>query len=170
MYEWLDPLVAAIGRLDGSEVARASTGNFADDLEDQLTVHRAEQSADDHLRCEGAPSIWFDRVADGHHACLRRGRPRVHGLLLETANSRSTSFPSGRETKCLSPTLPDSGVSRHTGGPKAHPHRGMPASALYCLPDLKDPDERIAMTDVSLEELGPVDYMVVEFPAGASNF
>src|SRR3954469_23081765 len=26
------------------------------------------------------------------------------------------------------------------------------------------------MTDVSLEELGPVDYMVVEFPAGASNF
>ena len=26
------------------------------------------------------------------------------------------------------------------------------------------------MTDVSLDELGPVDYMVVEFPAGASNF
>jgi Family of unknown function (DUF6325) len=26
------------------------------------------------------------------------------------------------------------------------------------------------MTDVSLEELGPVDYAVVEFPAGASNF
>jgi len=26
------------------------------------------------------------------------------------------------------------------------------------------------MTDVSLEELGPVDYLVVEFPAGASNF
>jgi hypothetical protein len=25
------------------------------------------------------------------------------------------------------------------------------------------------MTDVSLEELGPVDYLVVEFPAGASN-
>ena len=26
------------------------------------------------------------------------------------------------------------------------------------------------MTDVSLNELGPVDYVVVEFPAGASNF
>jgi hypothetical protein len=26
------------------------------------------------------------------------------------------------------------------------------------------------MTDVSLDELGPVDYIVVDFPAGASNF
>jgi len=26
------------------------------------------------------------------------------------------------------------------------------------------------MTDVSLDELGPVDYIVVEFPPGASNF
>ena len=26
------------------------------------------------------------------------------------------------------------------------------------------------MSDVSLDELGPVDYAVVEFPAGASNF
>jgi hypothetical protein len=26
------------------------------------------------------------------------------------------------------------------------------------------------MTEVSLDELGPVDYVVVEFPAGASNF
>jgi hypothetical protein len=26
------------------------------------------------------------------------------------------------------------------------------------------------MTDVQLDELGPVDYTVVEFPAGASNF
>ena len=27
-----------------------------------------------------------------------------------------------------------------------------------------------AMTDTSLDQLGPVDYIVVEFPAGASNF
>src|SRR5213595_2237159 len=27
-----------------------------------------------------------------------------------------------------------------------------------------------AMTDRSLDKLGPVDYLVVEFPAGASNF
>jgi hypothetical protein len=26
------------------------------------------------------------------------------------------------------------------------------------------------MTDVSINDLGPVDYLVVEFPAGASNF
>lgn len=26
------------------------------------------------------------------------------------------------------------------------------------------------MTEVSLEELGPVDYLIVEFPAGTSNF
>src|SRR5438045_9584441 len=26
------------------------------------------------------------------------------------------------------------------------------------------------MTDRSLDELGPVDYLIVEFPAGASNF
>jgi hypothetical protein len=26
------------------------------------------------------------------------------------------------------------------------------------------------MTDTTLDELGPVDYLVVEFPAGASNF
>jgi hypothetical protein len=26
------------------------------------------------------------------------------------------------------------------------------------------------MSDVSLDELGPVDYVIVEFPAGASNF
>jgi len=26
------------------------------------------------------------------------------------------------------------------------------------------------MTDASLDELGPVDYVIVEFPAGASNF
>ena len=26
------------------------------------------------------------------------------------------------------------------------------------------------MTDESLDELGPVDYLVIEFPAGASNF
>jgi hypothetical protein len=26
------------------------------------------------------------------------------------------------------------------------------------------------MPDTSLDDLGPVDYLVVEFPAGASNF
>jgi hypothetical protein len=31
-------------------------------------------------------------------------------------------------------------------------------------------EEEKAMTERSLDELGPVDYIVVEFPAGASNF
>ena len=34
----------------------------------------------------------------------------------------------------------------------------------------KHPNEWMTMAEVSLEELGPVDYMIVEFPAGASNF
>jgi Family of unknown function (DUF6325) len=32
------------------------------------------------------------------------------------------------------------------------------------------PHERSVMTERSLDELGPVDYAVVEFPAGSSNF
>jgi hypothetical protein len=31
-------------------------------------------------------------------------------------------------------------------------------------------NDRSMMTHTSLDELGPVDYLVVEFPAGASNF
>jgi uncharacterized protein DUF6325 len=31
-------------------------------------------------------------------------------------------------------------------------------------------EEESVRTDASLDELGPVDYLVVEFPAGASNF
>jgi hypothetical protein len=30
--------------------------------------------------------------------------------------------------------------------------------------------EEMAMTDTAINELGPVDYLVVEFPVGASNF
>ena len=32
------------------------------------------------------------------------------------------------------------------------------------------PRRKAAMTHTSLDELGPVDYVVVEFPAGAANF
>ena len=39
-----------------------------------------------------------------------------------------------------------------------------PSSALELL------KKGLTMSDVSLDELGPVDYTVVEFPAGASNF
>src|SRR4029434_8763046 len=35
---------------------------------------------------------------------------------------------------------------------------------------LSRPTKGSVMTDRSLDELGPVDYLVVEFPAGASNF
>jgi hypothetical protein len=33
-----------------------------------------------------------------------------------------------------------------------------------------EPANGMMMTEVSLDELGPVDYVVVEFPAGATNF
>jgi hypothetical protein len=36
--------------------------------------------------------------------------------------------------------------------------------------DQAGPANGMIMTEVSLDELGPVDYVVVEFPAGASNF
>jgi hypothetical protein len=36
--------------------------------------------------------------------------------------------------------------------------------------DERGPTKRITMTQTPLDELGPVDYVVVEFPAGASNF
>src|SRR5215212_3228066 len=35
---------------------------------------------------------------------------------------------------------------------------------------LDEPNERNEMTNTPLDELGPVDYVVVEFPAGAQNF
>ena len=31
-------------------------------------------------------------------------------------------------------------------------------------------DQTVSTTERPLDELGPVDYIVVEFPAGASNF
>src|SRR3954471_11045425 len=37
-------------------------------------------------------------------------------------------------------------------------------------PDSRIEREEVAMTDVDINLLGPVDYLVVEFPAGESNF
>src|SRR4051794_23318442 len=54
--------------------------------------------------------------------------------------------------------------------PTTHPYWGMSVDALCCLPALTTATRGSRMTDVSLEELGPVDYMVVEFPVGASTF
>jgi hypothetical protein len=34
----------------------------------------------------------------------------------------------------------------------------------------RHPSNGTAITDTSLDDLGPVDYLVVELPAGASNF
>ena len=44
---------------------------------------------------------------------------------------------------------------------RATPTRSLPSRAA---------NKGSVMTDRSLDELGPVDYIVVEFPAGASNF
>jgi hypothetical protein len=48
---------------------------------------------------------------------------------------------------------------------ESHPHRHVRAVSKH--QSLLD---GMMMTDISLDELGPVDYLVVEFPAGASNF
>jgi hypothetical protein len=39
-----------------------------------------------------------------------------------------------------------------------------------CVVTVEQRSTEMTMTDVSLSELGPVDYLVVEFPAGTSNF
>ena len=56
--------------------------------------------------------------------------------------------------RCSGPqfTLERDGLSTRVNPAKGHPKNGM------------------MMTGVPLDELGPVDYVVVEFPAGASNF
>src|SRR4051794_5707921 len=79
MHQWFDPVVVAIGRLGGCELARSYVRTGVDQLVDEHSVRRAEHSADDHLCCEDAPPIRLESVTDGHHARRRRGRLRVHG-------------------------------------------------------------------------------------------
>jgi hypothetical protein len=45
-------------------------------------------------------------------------------------------------------------------------HNGAPRRAT----PQPGPSNRVMMTEVSLDELAPVDFVVVEFPAGASSF
>src|SRR6478609_871769 len=44
------------------------------------------------------------------------------------------------------------------------------ASAVHPHGSTPDRQNGEAMTDRSLDELGPVDYLIVEFPAGQQNF
>src|SRR4051794_32739064 len=90
MQQRFDPVVVAIGRLEGCELAHSYFRSSDDEVENEQSVCRAEHSADDHLCCQGAPHIRLESVTDGHHTCLRRGRLRVHGLLLGTATRRTT--------------------------------------------------------------------------------
>ena len=69
------------------------------------------------------------------------GPPRGHGLL--------SAFVAGGRVG-----------PRSVGRPKRISSRDISVRA----------NERKTMTDVSLDELGPVDFLVVEFPAGVSKF
>jgi hypothetical protein len=59
---------------------------------------------------------------------------------------------------------PPDGVMRRSGG--SCDDRSAPCAPSHATPS----NDWTTMTDVSLDDLGPVDYLVVEFPAGASNF
>jgi hypothetical protein len=48
--------------------------------------------------------------------------------------------------------------------------RRRPSPQPFQLSQASRATKGVAMTDPSLDELGPVDYLVIEFPAGASNF
>src|SRR4051812_6578562 len=65
---------------------------------------------------------------------------------------------------------PTESVPRCLGMTDRSPVLGDAGSSLVVLTALTTATRGSRMTDVSLEELGPVDYMVVEFPAGATNF
>src|SRR3954465_11087085 len=52
MHQRLDPVVAALRRLDAGEVTRAGIRSRAGDLENQQTVDSAQQTAGDHLSGE----------------------------------------------------------------------------------------------------------------------
>lgn len=68
--------------------------------------------------------------------------------------------------------LPNVRVDGH--GWKSFEDRGDGRQVLAWAPRATRPSvgqrNELNMTDVNLDELGPVDYLVVEFPAGASNF
>lgn len=72
----------------------------------------------------------------------------LHGLL-----QRIASF--GLELIDVSVVEPTAGIGPET--PK-------------CRPAQFEPADEMMMTEVSVGQLGPVDYLVVEFPAGASSF
>ena len=69
------------------------------------------------------------------------------------------------------------------GGPSDRPSTGAPAIVVYVAVHTRGNDvggvgspaaqvkrESVAMSDAEMDELGPVDYLVVEFPAGRANF
>jgi hypothetical protein len=90
-------------------------------------------------------------VSVGPDATTLRLEVPDQGALYELLH-RIASF--GLELIDVSVVAPSADVLQRT--PKCRQTESGPANGM--------------MTEVSLEELGPVDYMVVEFPAGASSF
>jgi hypothetical protein len=72
------------------------------------------------------------------------------------------------DTRLAWATLRSANVPKHRRQSRGDATRPVPFPARHG--DKAPLTERMIMTDVSLDELGPVDYVVVEFPAGASNF
>src|SRR4051794_6716058 len=65
------------------------------------------------------------------------------------------------------PPPPPGGKSQGSRPPASKPrYREHPLTITRPLP----PNEGNELTNTPLDELGPVDYLIVEFPAGASNF
>jgi len=111
--------------------------------------------------------------------------------LLPQPDGDGLSFPefcgTGHVTAACGEANPQWSPERHRHAPDGHSTKrpeGDPSSLVVRLPPIYTwtpggcgsqtafPNDETdwQMTDVSLDELGPVDYVVVEFPAGASHF
>src|SRR4051812_7057918 len=101
----------------------------------------------------------------------------VHDLGRDRLLAGSSRCPEGAQLLRLLPVqsrvlprLADHGIRRPRPSgqsPCLNAHRAFLKPPTI---DINPPEREPVMTETSLDELGPVDYLIVEFPAGASNF
>jgi hypothetical protein len=100
------------------------------------------------------------------------GRWRLTGVLRPSdrrADHVVVSSLWGDDRACPGVRLAQYALGRRAASSAGVTH-GDPGATDFRSEATQSASEREDMTDASLDELGPVDYIVVEFPAGASNF
>src|SRR4051812_27738225 len=118
------------------------------------------------------------RSAPAHTTRARRSRPIRTPATCPTRSRASRSATPSRST--TAPPTPSGARSARTCAAAASASRARPASfdagdacggrVGECRLRISVGQQGMPMAHASLTELGPVDYVVVEFPAGASSF